>query len=89
MPAGLTDSWAALDSKERGPLVKALRGSSVKLGFFEPSFKSTSSAFRKFTPAEQRAAQGAMNEKVKEDLRAVHYSLGEDGPKRVNYDARQ
>ncbi|CAJ1393140.1 unnamed protein product [Effrenium voratum] len=83
---GLTDSWARMDGLERKPMVKALQRSSVKLGFFEPNFVSTSSAFRKFSRGEQRAAQGAMNDEVKADLRAVHYSLGEDGPGKVNYD---
>mmetsp|Transcript_72760 Transcript_72760/g.115536 ORF Transcript_72760/g.115536 Transcript_72760/m.115536 type:complete len:180 (+) Transcript_72760:61-600(+) len=83
---GLTDSWAALDGHERKPMVKALQGSSIKLGFFEPNFKSTSSNHRQFSRAEQRAAQGSMDQAVKADLRAVHYSLGEDGPGRVNYE---
>mmetsp|Transcript_47103 Transcript_47103/g.111875 ORF Transcript_47103/g.111875 Transcript_47103/m.111875 type:complete len:175 (-) Transcript_47103:49-573(-) len=83
---GLTQSWAVLDVAEKEPMVKALRRSSIKLGFAKPNFNSTSRIdFRPFTQAEQGASQGAMDPAAKADLRAVHYRLGEDGPSRVNY----
>ncbi|CAE7661437.1 unnamed protein product [Symbiodinium sp. CCMP2456] len=83
---GLTESWAVLDVAEKEPMVKALRRSSIKLGFAKPNFNSTSRIdFRPFTQAEQGASQGAMDPAAKADLRAVHYRLGEDGPSRVNY----
>eukprot|EP00931_Biecheleriopsis_adriatica_P119465 TRINITY_DN94685_c0_g1_i1.p1 TRINITY_DN94685_c0_g1~~TRINITY_DN94685_c0_g1_i1.p1 ORF type:complete len:167 (-),score=21.39 TRINITY_DN94685_c0_g1_i1:36-536(-) len=76
-------SWAAQAASETRAMKKVLRSHSVTLGSFGRQFGATSGSFRQYTPSEYRASQGQMNSAVKDDLQAVHYKLGEDGPSKM------
>mmetsp|Transcript_94844 Transcript_94844/g.283240 ORF Transcript_94844/g.283240 Transcript_94844/m.283240 type:complete len:187 (+) Transcript_94844:69-629(+) len=77
--------WSATWKAETSTL-KGMSSSQSSLLGFEPSqFHASSFAHRKFSPEEVREARGQMSAHLKEDLRAVHYKLGEDTQDRVPF----
>mmetsp|Transcript_34636 Transcript_34636/g.106341 ORF Transcript_34636/g.106341 Transcript_34636/m.106341 type:complete len:183 (+) Transcript_34636:100-648(+) len=79
-------SWSADWASETGSLRKLLRSQSSILGSDRPEWSSSyGSGHRKFSAQEVREARGLMDPKLREDLKAVHYSLGEDRQSRLPF----